>query len=334
MESYLAVVWAMLLVFSVVMYVLLDGFDLGIGILFPTAKLEVERDQMMNTVAPFWDGNETWLVLGGGGLLVAFPLAYSIIMPALHIPVLVMLLGLILRGVAFEFRWVAKPHHRWWDRAFFSGSAIAAFAQGCILGGLIQGVRVVNDEFAGGAFDWLTPFSVFCGVGLVIGYALLGALWLNYKTVGLLQDRSRRQAKGLLLLALLFIAGVSLWTPVAFPAIAERWFAWQSLWLLWRVPLMTATAGWVAYQSLRKGGELVPFAAAVSLFLLCFLGLGISIFPYVVPPSITIYAAAASTPSLIFAMMGVLFVLPLVLGYTAMVYWTFRGKVKPGEGYH
>jgi cytochrome bd ubiquinol oxidase subunit II len=334
MESYLAVIWAMLLAIAVVMYVILDGFDLGIGILFPTAPNETERDQMMNTVAPFWDGNETWLVLGGGGLLVAFPLAYSIIMPALHVPVLVMLLGLILRGVAFEFRWVAKPHHHWWDRAFFWGSVIAAFAQGCILGGLLQGVTVERGEFAGGSFDWLTPFSLLCGAGIVCGYALLGACWINYKTVGLLQDRGRRYAKGLLVVVLAFIAVVSLWTPIEFPRIAERWFTWRNLLLLWPVPLATAVLGWVAYQGLRQGRELTPFIASVALFLLSFLGLGISIFPYVVPPSVTIYDAAAATPSLVFALLGVLFILPLVLGYTAIVYWTFRGKVRPGEGYH
>src|SRR6478672_11653724 len=191
MESYLAVVWGLLLGLAIVMYVILDGFDLGIGILFPTTRIEAERDQMMNTIAPFWDGNETWLVLGGGGLLVAFPLAYSILMPALHVPILVMLLGLVLRGVAFEFRWVAKPHHRWWDRAFFWGSLIAAFSQGCVLGGIVQGVKVDNNEFAGGSLDWLTPFSLFCGAAIVAGYALLGACWLNLKTTGLLQDRGR-----------------------------------------------------------------------------------------------------------------------------------------------
>src|SRR5713101_1217221 len=181
MESYLAVVWGLLLGLAIVMYVILDGSDLGVGILFPTTRIEAERDQMMNTIAPFWDGNETWLVLGGGGL---------------HVPILVMLLGLVLRGVAFEFRWVAKPHHHWWDRAFFWGSTIASFAQGCVLGGLLQSVTVKDNEFAGAPFDWLTPFSLFCGAGVVAGYALLGACWLNFKTVGILQDRGRRCAKG------------------------------------------------------------------------------------------------------------------------------------------
>jgi cytochrome d ubiquinol oxidase subunit II len=334
MESYLAVVWGLLLGLAIVMYVILDGFDLGIGILFPTTRIEAERDQMMNTIAPFWDGNETWLVLGGGGLLVAFPLAYSILMPALHVPILVMLLGLVLRGVAFEFRWVAKPYHHWWDRAFFWGSTIASFAQGCMLGGLLQGVTLKDNEFAGAPFDWLTPFSLFCGAGVVAGYALLGACWLNFKTVGILQDRGRRYAKGALVLVLLFLAGVSVWTPFEFPRIAERWFTPTNLALLWPIPLATAAAAAFAYGSLRRRRALAPCIASVALFLFGFLGLGISIFPYAVPPTITIYAAAAPPASSIFGLMGVLFVLPLVLVYTAFVYWTFRGKVLPGEGYH
>ena len=334
MISNLAVIWAFLLALAVMMYVVLDGFDLGIGILFPTTRNEAERDQMMNSVAPFWDGNETWLVLGGGGLFVAFPLAYSILMPALHIPILVMLLGLILRGVAFEFRWVAKPNHRWWDRAFFFGSIVAAFAQGCVLGGLLQGVKTENGEFVGGSFDWLTPFSIFCGLGLVAGYAHLGACWLNHKAVGPLQERGRRYAKGLLIVLLLFIALVSLWTPLKFPRIAERWFSTGNLIFLWPVPLVTILLGYLAYESLRRGRELVPFAASVGLFILSAIGLGISLYPYVVPPSLSIFDAAAAPSSLIFALFGVLFVLPLVLGYTVFVYWTFQGKVRPGEGYH
>ena len=258
MQDSLAIVWGALLGLAVMMYVILDGFDLGIGILFPSTKIEAERDQMMNTIAPFWDGNETWLVLGGGGLLVAFPLAYSILMPALHVPILVMLLGLVLRGVAFEFRWVAKPHHHWWDRAFFSGSTIAAFAQGCVLGGIVQGVKIENNEFAGGSLDWLTPFSLFCGAGIVAGYALLGACWLNLKTVGILQDRGRRYAKGALALVVLSLIGISLWTPLEIPRIAERWFTLRNLLLLWPVPLATAGPPTLPTSHCDAGGKLPP----------------------------------------------------------------------------
>ena len=334
MIPYLAVIWAVLLAIAVAMYVVMDGFDLGIGILFPTRREEIERDQMMNAVAPFWDGNETWLVLGGGGLLVAFPLAYSILLPALYIPVIVMLLGLILRGVAFEFRWVAKPRHGFWDGAFFLGSLSAAFAQGCVLGGFLQGVQVADGEFAGRPFDWLTPFSVFCGVGLCVGYALLGSTWLIYKTEGDVQAHARRTARVLLLLVLAFIAAVSLWTPLEFPRIAERWFRLRNIAFLWPVPVVTAALAILVWRGLRRGADLLPFVGSVGLFLLSFLGLGISTFPDVVPPYITIYDAAAPPPTSIFALMGTLFILPFIFGYTALVYWTFRGKVRAGEGYH
>jgi cytochrome d ubiquinol oxidase subunit II len=197
MESYLPVIWAAIIGLAVAMYVILDGFDLGIGILFPFAASERGRDQMMNSVAPFWDGNETWLILGGNGLLVAFPLAYAIIMPALYVPLILMLLALVFRGVAFEFRWVAKPHHRKWDIAFTAGSAIAAFSQGLMLGGLLHGIHVADRKFAGGPFDWLTPFSLLVSASLVGGYALLGAGWIVFKTEGELFERARRWLKRL-----------------------------------------------------------------------------------------------------------------------------------------
>src|SRR2546423_2245827 len=220
MESYLPIVWAALIGFAVAMYVILDGFDLGIGILFPFADSERDRDQMMNSVAPFWDGNETWLVLGGAGMMVAFPLAYSIILPALYLPVIVMLLALVFRGVAFEFRWIEVTSKQHWTFAFAAGSALAAFCQGLILGGLIQGVKVENGAFAGGAFDWATPFAVLCGLGLAAGYGLLGATWLVMKTDGIIANRARSEAKVLLVAVLAFMVIVSIWTPLAFECIA------------------------------------------------------------------------------------------------------------------
>ncbi|WP_336809726.1 cytochrome d ubiquinol oxidase subunit II [Bosea sp. MMO-172] len=334
MEWYLPVIWAGLIGTAVMLYVVLDGFDLGIAILFPTTKDEGERDQMMNSVAPFWDGNETWLVLGGGGLWVAFPQAYAIIMPAFYIPVILMLLALIFRGVAFEFRWVAKPHHRRWDLAFWLGSTVAAFSQGLILGGLIQGVTVANGQFAGGPFDWLTPFTVMCGIGVVVGYALLGATWLIFKTDGPVAERARRQARTLLLALMGFAALVSLWTPLAHPRIAERWFTPGNLALLWPFPVLTALCGYMAWKRLHGAHEFTPFAFTIAIFLLCFLGLSISNFPYLVPPSVTIWDAAAAPSSHVFVLIGVAFLLPMILFYTAFVYWTFRGKVRADSGYH
>ncbi len=334
MEWYLPVIWAGVIGSAVMLYVILDGFDLGIAILFPTTKDEGERDQMMNSVAPFWDGNETWLVLGGAGLWVAFPYAYAIIMPAFYIPVILMLLALIFRGVAFEFRWVAKPHHKVWDLAFWAGSTLAAFAQGLILGGLLQGVKVVDKQFAGGPFDWLTPFTVMCGIGVVIGYATLGATWLVYKTEGPVADRARRQAKALLLGLLAFAVLVSLWTPYAHPRIAARWFTPSNLVLLWPLPVLTAICGYFAWKRLHGAHEFTPFALTIAIFVLCFLGLAVSNYPHLVPPDLTIWDTAAAPSSHIFVLIGVSFLLPTILFYTAFVYWTFRGKVRIDSGYH
>jgi cytochrome d ubiquinol oxidase subunit II len=334
MAQTLPVIWALLIATAVMLYVVLDGFDLGIGILFPFARSEAERDQMMNSIAPFWDGNETWLVLGGGGLLVAFPRAYAVIMPAMYLPVIVMLLSLIFRGVSFEFRFVSKPNHRMWDIAFAGGSTIAALAQGVILGGLIQGVTVVDGKFGGGTFDWATPFALLCGVGLVAGYGLLGAAWLVFKTDGSIAVRARRQAQVLLLAVLTGIAAVSLWTPLAFPRIAERWFGLPNLLFLWPVPFATAAIGYLAWRGLANGRETLPFVGALGLFVLAFLGLGISTFPDLVPPSLTIWDAAAAPESQLFSLVGALVMLPIILGYFVFVFWTFRGKVSAGGGYH
>ena len=334
LATWLPVIWAMLVAAAVALYVVLDGFDLGIGILFPKAREEKERDQMMNSIAPFWDGNETWLVLGGGGLWVAFPQAYAIIMPAFYLPVIVMLLALIFRGVSFEFRFVSKPHHRAWDFAFFAGSTLAGFAQGVILGGLIQGITVVDGKFGGGPFDWATPFALLCGVGLVIGYALLGATWLIAKTDGAVQKRAVGQARALLLAVLALIAIVSLWTPIGFPRIAERWFSTPNIWFLWPVPLITAALGWLVWRGLDQSRDYTPFIGVVGLFVLAFLGLAISTFPYLVPPTLTVWDAAAAPESQIFSVIGVLILLPIILGYFVFVFWTFRGKVTADGGYH
>jgi len=334
MESYLPAIWAAIIGCAVAMYVILDGFDLGIGILFPYADSERERDQMMNSVAPFWDGNETWLVLGGAGLMVTFPLAYSIILPALYLPVIVMLLALVFRGVAFEFRWIgvtSKPH---WTFAFAAGSTLAAFCQGLILGGLIQGIKVENNAFAGGPFDWATPFAVLCGLGLVAGYALLGATWLVMKTEGNIAERARAKAKVLLVAVLAFMAIVSLWTPIAFERIAARWFSLPNILFFWWVPAATALVAFVAWRSIESGRDAVPFLASIALFLLGYVGLLISDFPNIVPPSLTIWQAAAAPATHMFMLMGTLVLLPIIVGYTIFVYWMFGGKMREGDGYH
>ncbi|MDI4666260.1 cytochrome d ubiquinol oxidase subunit II [Xanthobacter autotrophicus] len=334
MEWYLPVIWGLIIGVAVIMYVVLDGFDLGIGILFPFAKEERERDTMMNTVAPFWDGNETWLILGGGGLWVAFPKAYAVVMPALYLPVIIMLLALVFRGVAFEFRWVAMTSRRWWNAAFAGGSLVAAFAQGVILGGLVQGITVKDGAFAGGPLDWATPFAALCGIGVVIGYALLGATWLIMKTEGTVAERARAQAVPLLLAVLALMAAVSLWTPIAFERIATRWFSQPNIFFLAPVPIVTVLVALAVLHWLKSGREILPFLGTVGLFLLGFVGLAISTFPYLVPPSLTVWQTAAAAPSQILMLFGVIFLLPVVLGYMAFVYWIFRGKVREGEGYH
>jgi cytochrome d ubiquinol oxidase subunit II len=334
MEWYLPLIWSGLIGTAVVMYVILDGFDLGVGILFPFAKKESERDQMMNSVAPFWDGNETWLVLGGGGLWVAFPQAYAIIMPAVYLPVTLMLLALIFRGVAFEFRWVAKTSKRWWNLAFTAGSTIAAFTQGIVLGTLLQGITVQNGQFAGGPFDWLTPFSLLCGVGVVAGYALLGSTWLILRTEGTVAERSREQSKWLLLAVLIAMGFVSLWTPLLIERIAERWFTLPNFFYLAPIPAATALLAFMVWKWLNDGRENAPFVGTIGLFLFGYAGIVISNFPYLVPPTLTIWQTAAAPASQIFMLIGTVFLLPIILGYIVFVYWLFWGKVREGEGYH
>ena len=333
MEWYLPVIWAALIGTAVAMYVILDGFDLGLGILFPFSKSESERDQMMRSIAPFWDGNETWLVLGGAGLLVAFPTAYAVIMPAFYLPVIVMLLALVFRGVAFEFRLVSHSKV-WWNFAFVAGSTLAAFSQGVILGALIQGVTVRNGAFAGGHFDWATPFALMCGLALIAGYALLGATWLIMKTEGPVAERARGQAKICLLLVLAFMGAVSLWTPLSIPRIAERWFSLPNFFFLWPVPPVTALVAFGLWRWIEARRDVLPFVASIALFLLGYLGLVISSYPYLVPPSLTVWDTAAAPSSQIFMLIGTVFLLPIVIGYVIFIYWLFRGKVREGESYH
>jgi cytochrome bd ubiquinol oxidase subunit II len=333
MEWYLPPIWAAVIGVAVAMYVILDGFDLGIGILFPSARSESERDQMTRSIAPFWDGNETWLVLGGAGLFVAFPRAYAVVMPAFYLPVIVMLVALVFRGIAFEFRTVSRSKTGW-NIAFIVGSTLAAFAQGVILGSLIKGVSVRDGAYAGGPFDWATPFAFVCGLALVAGYALLGATWLVMKAEGQVAERARGQAKVSLIAVLVFMAAVSLWTPLMDQRIAARWFSLPNILFLWPVPLVTAIVAFACWRWIGQRREVPPFLAAIALFLLGYVGLVISNFPYLVPPSLTVWDTAAAPASQIFMLLGTLLLLPFVLGYVVFIYWLFRGKVREGESYH
>ena len=326
-------IWAMLIAFAVLMYVVLDGFDLGIGILFPAIKGERNRDVMMKSIAPVWDGNETWLVLGGGGLFAVFPLAYSVLLTAFYAPLIAMLLALVFRGVAFEFRFKDRKHKPLWDLAFTGGSTVAAFSQGVVLGAFIQGIEIEGRSYAGGWFDWLTPFSLFTGLALVLGYALLGAGWLVIKTTGALQQRVYVIMRPLALATLAAIAAVSLWTPLLNGEIAERWFSWPNIVYLSPVPLLVAAGAAGLYRAIQLKRQIQPFVLTLGLFLLSYLGLGISLYPYIIPPEVTLWVAAAPDESLAFLLVGTLVLLPLILAYTAYSYWVFRGKVKLDDGY-
>ena len=325
--------WAGILALSVFMYVLLDGFDLGIGILSRFAADEASRDTMMDSVAPIWDGNETWLVMGGIALLAAFPLAFAIIIPAVYFPILFMLIGLLFRGVAFEFRHMSTRRHLW-NRSFHLGSVVATFAQGVVLGTYVQGIPVEGRHYSGGSFDWATPFALLTGLGLIVGYALIGACWLVMKTEGELQRWARSKAIFLTFGVAAFIAMVSIWTPLIQPQIRERWFAWPNLLLLSPVPVITLALFVWLLRALKSGREAAPFLLALGLFAMCYLGLGISILPMIVPYSVTLWAAASSPKSQAFLMIGTLFLLPIIVTYIGWSYWVFRGKVRAGEGYH
>jgi cytochrome bd ubiquinol oxidase subunit II len=330
----LATAWAFIIAFAVFAYVVMDGFDLGLGILFPLFPSKHERDLITNTVAPVWDGNETWLVLGGGGLMAAFPLAYAVLMPALYTPIIAMLVGLIFRGVAFEFRWRTQRERNRWDVAFAGGSVLAALAQGVALGAILQGVHVEARHYAGGWWDWLTPFSILTGVALVIGYALLGATWLIVKTEGELRDRAYRLSWFLVFAMLAAIVAVSLATPFLNVQYTERWFAWPNIILTAPVPIAVAVATALLLRALAAKRDHPPFFLSLGLFALSYAGLGISMYPYIVPQSITIWQAAAPESSQLFMLVGVAVLIPLILGYTGWAYWVFRGKVRPESGYH
>jgi NADH:ubiquinone reductase (H+-translocating) len=327
-------IWTVILGMAVFFYVLLDGFDLGVGMLFGLAPDTASRNTIMNTIAPVWDGNETWLVFGGLGLLAAFPLAFAIIIPALYFPIMVMLLALVFRGVAFEFRFRDSENKTFWDHAFCYGSGIATFAQGLVLGTFIQGFRVSGRQFAGSSFDFLSPFALLTAVALLFGYSLLGAGWLILKTEGAVQAEARRQGCICLIGVLLAIGLVSIWTPLMSETIAARWFSWPNILLLAPVPLATAAVAWVTWRALANEAQATPFFGAMGLFVLSYLGIAISLYPMIVPHHFTLWQAASSDRTQAFLLVGTLALLPVILMYTGWSYWVFRGKVRSDFGYH
>ncbi|EAT11378.1 cytochrome d ubiquinol oxidase subunit II [Bermanella marisrubri] len=334
MEPYfdLVPIWAGIIGFGVIMYVLMDGFDLGQGILFPFAPDEQARDVMMNSVAPVWDGNETWLVLGGAGLLAAFPLVYTVLLPALYLGVFLLLAGLIFRGVAFEFRFKARTSRYLWNWAFAGGSTLAAFAQGAVVGAYIQGFETEHFRYVGGALDWLTPFVVVTGLGMVVGYALLGSTWLIMKSEDYIQAWAYKITPYLLAVLFAIFLIVSIWTPLTDEYVRARWF--DSLSFIWLIPLGALLCGVLLLRALKLKQEGMPFVATMGIFIFAYFGLLVSKLPYIVPPNYTLWDAASANESQLFLLIGLLFVIPFVLMYTAWTYWVFRGKVKAGVGYH
>jgi cytochrome bd ubiquinol oxidase subunit II len=327
-------IWTLILGMAVFFYVLLDGFDLGIGMLFGLAPDTSSRNTIMNTIAPIWDGNETWLVFGALGLLAAFPLAFAIIIPAVYFPILVMLLALIFRGVAFEFRFRDAENKTFWDRAFSYGSAIATFAQGVVVGTFIQGFPVNGRHFAGTSFDFLSPFALLTGVALMFGYGLLGAGWLVLKTEGDVQTAARRHGRICLIGVVLAIGIVSIWTPLMSESIAARWFAWPNIALLAPVPLATAAIAFLTWRALGSNAQATPFLGAIGLFVLSYIGIAISLYPMIVPHQFTLWQAASSESTQAFLLIGTLALLPVILMYTGWSYWVFHGKVCSDIGYH
>lgn len=323
----LILTWAAIISFIIIMYVLLDGFDLGIGILFPWIKQGQYRDIMMSSVVPIWDGNETWLVFGAATLYAAFPLAYSILLPTLYMPIMILLVSLIFRGVAFEFRFKARRSQFIWDISFAVGSTIAAFIQGIILGTFVQGYGY-HLPLSTAPYLWLTPFSIFTGIAVICGYALLGATWLIIKTEGELQNQLFKVAKILLGLVAFFLVAVSVWTPFVEPKIMQRWFSLPNFFYLSPLPLLTIIVVGYNFYCLHKQKERLPFILSIALFVFAYIGFCISAWPYIVPHALPVWEAAAAPSTLKFILAGTAVLLPILLGYTLYAYHVFRGKVK------
>ncbi|MFU8925038.1 cytochrome d ubiquinol oxidase subunit II [Acinetobacter puyangensis] len=331
----LSLVWVAIIGLGVLIYVILDGFDLGIGILFPFIKNSDERDVMMNTVAPVWDGNETWMVLGGASLYAAFPLVYSTVLSALYLPITLMVVALIFRGVAFEFRFKANRTKYLWDHAFIWGSILSSLLQGILLGAFIQGIETTNGIFSGHSMDWLTPFSILTGFGVLVMYAALGCGWLILKTEKNLQHCMFQLMPKLIWVLLIVFAGISLYTPMTHPEIATRWFSMPNLLYFSPVPILVIAFVILILRACKKQNDFKPFIYTLALVFLAFTGFVISLYPHIIPPSVTIWEAAAPRSSQMFALIGALILIPIIIAYTILSYWVFRDKVRLGdEGYH
>ena len=331
----LALVWVGIIGLGVFIYVVMDGFDLGIGILFPFIQGQQERDVMMNTVAPVWDGNETWMVLGGAGLFAAFPLVYSTVLSALYLPIILMVVALIFRGVAFEFRFKAHRTQYLWDQAFIWGSFLSSFFQGVILGAYIQGIETQNGIYSGGVWDWLSPFTIFTGIGVAVMYATLGCGWLILKTESQLQDAMYQLMPKLLIALLTIFAVVSIYTPLTHPEIAQRWFALPNLLYFSPVPVFVMIFSGLILKACAQRKDIQPFVYTLVLVFVAFTGFVISLWPNIIPPSVSIWQAAAPESSMKFTLVGTVILIPIILAYTFLSYWVFRDKVRIGdEGYH
>jgi len=327
--SNLAMFWAAVVCASILIYVVLDGFDLGVGILFGTVRDEATRVAMMNAIAPVWNGNETWLVVIGASLFAAFPVAYVVFMGAFYIPLLLLLSGVIFRGIAFEFRFRTQRMRPLWDWGFFLGSAVMAFVQGAAVGGMIIGIPVSNGQYSGGTFRWLAPFPMMTGTGLVFGYALLGACWLVLKSKGALHDWARRRIPWLVA-AVLVVMFTVFWATADLNPLARGNLHTRPWGLISAGIGIIALIGVVAGS--RSKQDWFPFATTVLFFISAFLALGAMFWPYIIPYSITVGNAAAPDASLSFFFLGAVVILPLITVYTIQVYWIFRGKTRDVTG--
>ncbi|MDP3560516.1 MAG: cytochrome d ubiquinol oxidase subunit II [Legionellaceae bacterium] len=328
----LPLIFALILAFIVIIYVILDGFDLGIGILFPFTANEAERDKMMNSIAPIWDGNETWLVFGGAMLYGAFPQVYGLLLPILYMPLMLMLISLVFRGVSFEFRFKAEKSKPFWNWAFAISSIAAAFFQGVILGCFVQGFPIDEAAMTINSTDWLTPFTLLTGIALSSGYGLLGATWMIMKSEGRLQKKMIHYSKGLLVLVSIFLFFVSIWTPLHSNVIFARWYSYPNFIYLSPLPLLALIAVFLTWKNLSKQNEVKPFMYSILIFLCSYVGIGVSVYPYLIPHQVTLWEAAAPNTTLKFILIGVVIMLPILLGYTAYAYYLFRGKTN--DHYH